>query len=141
MQGVLDRIADMIESALGSRPDVRIDGSQAPFIPPPAPSGPTRNAMGNIPFVPDPSKPLPNLPAGLEWGVGGLPALAEGGIVMGPTLALVGEAGPEAVVPLNRGYGQTVVNVTVTSADPQAVVEAIRRYTRQNGPLGGVVSL
>lgn len=37
--------------------------------------------------------------------------------------------------------GQTTVNVTVTSADPQAVVEAIRRYTRGNGPLGQVVNL
>jgi TP901 family phage tail tape measure protein len=37
--------------------------------------------------------------------------------------------------------GQTVINVTVTSADPQAVVEALRRYTRANGPLGSVVNL
>jgi len=35
----------------------------------------------------------------------------------------------------------TNVNVTVTSADPQAVVEAIRRFTRANGPLGGYVRL
>ncbi len=33
------------------------------------------------------------------------------------------------------------INVTVTSADPQAVVEALRRYTRSNGPLGGFVRL
>jgi len=32
-----------------------------------------------------------------------IPALATGGIVTRPTLALVGEAGPEAVVPLDRG--------------------------------------
>jgi TP901 family phage tail tape measure protein len=35
----------------------------------------------------------------------------------------------------------SVVNVTVTSADPEAVVEAIRRYTRRNGPLGGAVTI
>jgi hypothetical protein len=29
--------------------------------------------------------------------------LAEGGIVTGPTLALIGEAGPEAVIPLDKG--------------------------------------
>jgi hypothetical protein len=40
-----------------------------------------------------------------------------------------------------QGQGQTVVNVTVTSADPQAVVEALRRYTRANGPLGSVVTV
>jgi len=35
----------------------------------------------------------------------------------------------------------TNVNVTVTSADPEQVVEALRRYTRRNGPLGGYVRL
>ena len=42
-----------------------------------------------------------------------IPALADGGIVTRPTLALVGEAGPEAVIPLNRamggGMGVTVI--------------------------------
>ena len=33
-------------------------------------------------------------------------ALAEGGIVSGPTNALIGEAGPEAVVPLNEMYAK-----------------------------------
>ena len=36
---------------------------------------------------------------------GNIPGLAEGGIVMRPTLALIGEGGPEAVVPLSRGRG------------------------------------
>lgn len=39
------------------------------------------------------------------------------------------------------GGGATTVNVTVTSADPEAVVEAIRRYTRRNGPLGASVKV
>lgn len=39
----------------------------------------------------------PNLPE--------IPQLAEGGIITSPTLALVGEAGPEAVVPLSRMNG------------------------------------
>jgi phage-related protein len=34
-----------------------------------------------------------------------IPQLARGGIVSRPTLALIGEAGPEAVVPLSRGRG------------------------------------
>lgn len=44
-------------------------------------------------------------------GIGGattpafVPRFAAGGIVNGPTLAMVGEAGPEAIVPLNRGGG------------------------------------
>jgi hypothetical protein len=35
-------------------------------------------------------------------GGGSVPKLAEGGIVNWPTLAMVGEAGPEAVIPLNQ---------------------------------------
>jgi trimeric autotransporter adhesin len=44
-----------------------------------------------------------------------VPHLAAGGIVTGPTLALIGEAGPEAVVPLSRsgGFG-TNINITIT---------------------------
>ena len=44
-----------------------------------------------------------------------IPMLAKGGIVNGPTLAMIGEAGPEAVVPLdgkNAPGGQTF-NITV----------------------------
>lgn len=42
----------------------------------------------------------------------GVPMLASGGIVMKPTLAVVGEAGPEAVVPLNgSGLGGGTVEI------------------------------
>lgn len=65
-----------------------------------------------------------------------IPKMATGGIVTSPTVALIGEAGPEAVVPLDR-LGNMGGNVTihVNGGDPQAVVDAIRRYYRQNGPL------
>lgn len=65
-----------------------------------------------------------------------IPALAEGGIVTSPTLALIGEAGPEAVIPLDR-MGDTGggVNIYVQGADPNAVVDALRRYYRSNGPI------
>ena len=67
---------------------------------------------------------------------------ATGGIVNRPTVALIGEAGPEAVVPLNRtrgngplpGSAPMVVNIT-TGADPESVVQAIERYRRRNGSL------
>ena len=36
-----------------------------------------------------------------------IPMLAKGGIVRRPTLALIGEAGPEAVVPLNAAFGMS----------------------------------
>ena len=66
---------------------------------------------------------------------GGIPALADGGIVTGPTLALIGEAGPEAVVPLDRmgGMGGNNVTINVNGGDPQSVVNALRTYMRQNG--------
>jgi hypothetical protein len=70
-----------------------------------------------------------------------IPGLAEGGIVTQPTLALIGEKGPEAVIPLNKGgmgAGGITVNVTgglSTSAEiGQAVVNAIRAYNRSAGP-------
>jgi hypothetical protein len=74
----------------------------------------------------------------------GIPKMASGGIVTGPTLALIGEAGPEAVVPLsqmgNMGNGGGVtINVTgglATSAEiGQSVVNALRAYSRTAGPL------
>ena len=70
-----------------------------------------------------------------------LPRMAEGGIVSSPTLALIGEAGPEAVVPLNRlqNGGGITVNVTgglATSAEiGESVVNALRAYSRSAGPL------
>lgn len=76
-------------------------------------------------------------------GIGGkgfempdIPMLANGGIVTGPTLALIGEAGPEAVIPLDRmgsmGGGSSVT-INVQGGDPNAVVDALRTYMRQNG--------
>jgi hypothetical protein len=75
--------------------------------------------------------------------LGGIPAMAEGGIVNKPTLALIGEAGPEAVVPLSKmnagGGGDVNINVTgglATSAEiGQSVVNALRAYSRSAGPL------
>jgi hypothetical protein len=73
-----------------------------------------------------------------------VPALAAGGIVTKPTLALIGEAGPEAVVPLsgrNAGMGNTY-NLTVNAgmgADGavigREIVDAIKRYERVSGPV------
>ena len=68
-----------------------------------------------------------------------IPQLYKGGVVMQPTLALIGERAPEAVIPLSQlgktSGGDTYITVTVTGADPNAVVDALRRYQRQNGAL------
>lgn len=75
---------------------------------------------------------------GKGFDVPDIPLLAQGGIVTSPTLAMVGEAGPEAVIPLDRlgamGGGNNVT-IYVNGGDPQAVVDALRKYYRQNGPL------
>lgn len=71
-----------------------------------------------------------------------IPALAEGGIVTGPTLALIGEAGPEAVVPLSRGGAGTTIKVIVNAGIGtdgaevgRQVVNVIKQYERRNGPV------
>lgn len=73
----------------------------------------------------------------------GIPALADGGIVTKPTLALIGEAGAEAVVPLtgrNRGSigGGTVININGTVLDPEGTARALERVLRTSRLRGGV---
>jgi hypothetical protein len=66
-----------------------------------------------------------------------VPAMAAGGIVNKATLALIGERGPEAVIPLDRlgAMGTTNVTIHVNGGDPQSVVNALRRYQQQNGSI------
>jgi hypothetical protein len=108
------------------------------------------SAYNAIPLLPDiPKAPTISVPklggsattARPAAGRMGIPRMAEGGIVSSPTLALIGEAGPEAVVPLDRmatGGGVTI-NVTgglATSAEiGESVVNALRAYSRSAGPL------
>jgi hypothetical protein len=76
---------------------------------------------------------------GKGFDVPDIPMLAQGGIVTSPTLAMIGEAGPEAVIPLNRaggmGMGGNTITVNVNGGDPNAVVAALRTYMFRNGPL------
>ena len=68
-------------------------------------------------------------PAGLDYK-----AMATGGVVTSPTMALIGEAGPEAVIPLDKMGGMGGgVTINVNGGDPQSVVSALRSYMRQNG--------
>lgn len=85
-------------------------------------------------FTIDPPGPGPTLtinPPDIPY----IPKLATGGIVTSPTMALIGEAGPEAVIPLNKlgNMGGNTINITVTSANPDEVVRAIQQYARFNG--------
>ena len=77
-----------------------------------------------------------------------IPGFAKGGIVTGPTLAMLGEAGPEAVVPLNGmgkgGRGLTVQvfmdGATILEADDaeQYIVDMVDRAVRRGVVLGSV---
>jgi hypothetical protein len=75
---------------------------------------------------------------GKGFDVPNIPMLADGGIVRSATLAVIGEAGPEAVVPLSRAGefgigGGGNVTIHVNGGDPQAVVDALRTYMFRNG--------
>lgn len=76
-----------------------------------------------------------------------LPHLAKGAIVTKPTLAVIGEAGPEAVLPLsgrNAGVGRPVVfnyaPVIHTAVTPQALAVALEAGYR-NGSLNPFLRL
>lgn len=71
-----------------------------------------------------------------------IPAFAAGGLVTSPTIGLIGEAGAEAVVPLDRL--ESGMNITVNiqagmGTDPAAlgdeIVNILQRYNRRNGAL------
>lgn len=70
-----------------------------------------------------------------------IPMMAEGGVVTGPTLAMIGEAGTEAVIPLNRlgefsggGSQNVVVTGRISGADILLSNErASRTRQRQRG--------
>jgi len=80
---------------------------------------------------------------GVRAAVGGLRPMATGGIVTGPTPALVGEAGPEAIIPLDRlgkmGGATYNINVTAGVGDPaaigQQIVTYIKKFERSGGPV------
>lgn len=86
----------------------------------------------------------------ISGGQGGVIRVgATGGIVTKPTMALIGEAGPEAVVPLSGAPGASPLpggmgggntyNFTINDAtDPDRVVQAIRQFVRRNGPVQGI---
>jgi hypothetical protein len=77
-----------------------------------------------------------------DYKSGSLVALAQGGIVTKPTAALIGEAGAEAVIPLDKMNQGMTVNVTINAGmgtDPaklgDEIVDVLTRYQRRNGAL------
>ena len=80
--------------------------------------------------------------SGIDW-TSIIPFMADGGIVNRPTLAMIGESGSEAVIPLsqmgNMGGGNINVTVNTGVGDPVAigksVVDALQAYQRRSGAL------
>ena len=139
--GVFDSVADAIESTFKRAVNFVISGINRVI-----------NAWNGLKFeVPEFTIGIGSLSKSFgpfsigTFNLPNIPAMAEGGIVSQPTLALIGEAGPEAVVPLSRGgsgMGSTSIVINVSAgmgtdgrAVGRQVVEALKQYERQNGPI------
>ncbi len=85
-------------------------------------------------FVPDflSSSPAPGAQVSVPSNAEDMPQFAHGGLVTQPTVALIGEAGPEYVIPANKmGSVGPTVNVTSTMADARLVAQEVARILRQ----------
>jgi hypothetical protein len=112
------------------------EGSSAPVYSP-------ATSMDSFPVTPEDQALFSGLDS-LDWSsiFPGFTAFAKGGIVTGPTLGLIGEAGPEAVIPLSKGgkIGGTTINLTVNAGMGtqgaevgRQIVDALKAYERRNG--------
>jgi TP901 family phage tail tape measure protein len=91
----------------------------------------------------------PSMPGPTDGGTGGLiggiirnfiPHFASGGVITSPTVGLIGESGPEAIIPLSqlRGGGGGTVNVYVSTlaTDDRDLVKKIRTAFTRVGAAG-----
>ena len=121
-----------IKATMGFVADVITAPFKAAFK---AVAGLWNNTVGKLSFT------VPNWVPGIGgkgFDVPDIPMLAEGGIVNSATLAMIGESGPEAVIPLSKLGGMgggSNITVNVTSANPDDVVAALQRWVRNNGSL------
>ena len=123
-----------------------------PYLPD-NPNAPKPGDPGFIgPVIPQVATPAPGaLVGGGNFTAQGLinklnrmPMLADGGIVNSPTAALIGEAGPEAVIPLNRmgTMGGSTVNIVVNGSVTSEgdLVNAIRNAILQGQNNGQAIT-
>lgn len=97
------------------------------------------NTIGRFSFT------VPSWVPGLGGKGWSMPRMAAGGIVNKPTIALIGEAGPEAVVPLNSSNtpslgGNVTINVYALTANAEVgrqVYNSLREYERISGKAVG----
>jgi hypothetical protein len=145
---LLDAINGMVSEAVGSMAAIAnvpvpsfTGAAAAPFT---APSGANQSYSLSDAEAALVLSNLQNIVPGNFDPFAGIPFFAKGGIVTSPMLGMVGEAGPEAIIPLNRagGIGSTTINLTVNAgmgADGtqvgEQIVSALRQYQRRNGAL------
>ena len=106
----------------------------------------------DVPVVGDVAGVITGGVSAIGGAIGGLFGGARGALVTQPTLALIGEAGPEAVVPLEGAPGAMPLPAASTAAPTfnvhihgdfhgdedrfaELVVDGLRTYVRRNGPL------
>jgi hypothetical protein len=97
------------------------------IAPPPPPARPVPSPSSSPGARPGPRLPIPPAP---QVPSGTFIPFADGGIVTSPVLGLVGEAGPEAIIPLDRAgqFGGSSIVINVQGAiDPEATARQIRR--------------
>jgi hypothetical protein len=135
IMGVFSLIYNGIKATMGFIADVITAPFKAAFK---AVAGLWNNTVGKLSFT------VPGWVPGIGgkgFDVPDIPMLADGGIVTGPTLAMIGEGRePEAVIPLSKmgsmGFGGGGnITINVTSADPNEVVRALQSYNRNVGRL------
>lgn len=154
----VERLTEAEEKARTARTGVKGEDAAAAeakvgVTPPPTPQGgafgsfmeavrglhPNSKALKSATPVTDARKQFPKLYA--EYKAKGL-AMAQGGIVTKPTQLLAGEAGAEAIIPLDKLQSGMTVNVTINAGmgtDPaklgDEIVDVLTRYQRRNGAL------
>ena len=123
-----------------------------PGFTPVIPSTPGAKKPGDPGFIgpvaPKVTTPAPSTsnftPQGLLNKLNRMPMLANGGLVTSPTTALIGEAGPEAVIPLNRmgSMGGSTVNIVINGSVTSEgdLVNAIRNAILQGQNNGQAIT-
>ena len=74
-----------------------------------------------------------NFTSSVARGASRISPFADGGVVTGPTLGMVGEAGPEAIIPLDQMGSMGGVSVTINGdVSGEEIVEKVARGLKRN---------
>jgi phage-related protein len=100
-----------------------------------------KSAIDAVSNVIDKAKSIPGagIVSGAIGAISNIIPFADGGIVTGPTLGLVGEAGPEAIIPLNQlsnmGGGMNITINMPAGSNGDDILLALEREQRRRGSL------